>query len=48
MDKIVSPDLQLCRHCGAAAFRLGDSYVYPSDFTDNHVIKPRNDGSSVR
>ena len=24
-----------------------DSHVYPADFTDAHVIKPRNDGSSV-
>ncbi len=24
-----------------------DSHVYPSDYTGDHVIKPRNDGSSV-
>ena len=26
---------------------IEDEYVYPADFTGAHVIKPRNDGSSV-
>ena len=26
---------------------IEDEYVYPADFTGTHVIKPRNDGSSV-
>ncbi len=34
---IVPPLLQLVQ----------DSHVYPADYTDAHVIKPRNDGSSV-
>lgn len=49
MDKVRAKRMlaEVGRHGDADLLLVEDSHVYPADFTGAHVIKPRNDGSSV-